>query len=131
MGESGSDLLALELRCNVAAPRRVRRALCKLEGLGWRLGDAMLIATELVTNALRHSACRENESIEVRVNQTEERLLISVQDPGKSGKEAKVQAPTDLGEGGVGLWVVEQLSRRWGDERDGGYRVWAELPLTG
>jgi anti-sigma regulatory factor (Ser/Thr protein kinase) len=130
MGESGSDLLALELRCNVAAPRRVRRALSKLEGLGWRLGDAMLVATELVTNALRHSACREHESIEVRVNQTDERLLISVHDPGKSGKVAKVHPPADLGEGGVGLWVVEQLSRRWGDERCDGYRVWAELPLT-
>jgi serine/threonine-protein kinase RsbW len=131
MGESGSDLLALEVRCNVAAPRRVRRALDKLDGLGWRLGDAMLVATELVTNALRHSACREHESIEVRVHQTEERLLISVQDPGKSGKVAKVLPPTDLGQGGVGLWVVEQLSRRWGTERDGGYRVWAELPLAG
>ena len=31
----------------------------------------------------------------------------------------------------MGLWVVEQLARRWGDERAAGYRVWAELPLTG
>jgi serine/threonine-protein kinase RsbW len=130
MGETGSDLLALEVRCNVAAPRRVRRALSKLDGIGWRLGDAMLVATELVTNALRHSACREHESIEVRVHQTEERLLISVQDPGKSGKVAKVRPP-DLGQGGVGLWVVEQLSRRWGAERHDGYRVWAELALAG
>ncbi len=131
MAETGSDLLALEVRCTVAAPRRVRGALSKLEGLGWRLGDAMLVATELVTNALRHSACREDESIHVQVQQTRENLVISVQDPGKSGKEARVRSPADLGEGGVGLWVVEQLSRRWGAERRDGYRVWAELPLSG
>ena len=123
-------MLALELRCDLAAPSRVRGALSRFEGLGWRLGDAMLVATELVTNALRHSHCREDESIQVQLEHTDERLLISVQDPGTSGKVAEVQRPSDLGEGGVGLWVVEQLARRWGTERDGGYRVWAELPLA-
>jgi serine/threonine-protein kinase RsbW len=130
MGHTGSDVLHLELRCDVGAPSRVRRALSRLEGLGWRLGDAMLVATELVTNALRHSDCREDESIEVKVHHTSERVVISVRDPGNSGDVARVRQPTDLGSGGVGLWVVEQLSGRWGDERRDGYRVWAELPLA-
>jgi anti-sigma regulatory factor (Ser/Thr protein kinase) len=130
MGESESDVLALALRCDVAAPARVRGALNQLEGLGWELGDAMLIATELVTNALRHSACDEDEVLHVQVRQTAERLLISVRDPGTSGKAAEVRTPADLGEGGVGLWLVDQLSRRWGTERVDGYRVWAEVALA-
>ena len=130
MGESESDVLALALRCDLAAPSRVRGALSQLEDLGWELGDAMLVATELVTNALRHSACDEDELIHVQVRQTAGRLLISVHDPGASGKAAEVRAPADLGEGGVGLWLVEQLSRRWGTERLDGYRVWAEVALA-
>lgn len=90
----------------------------------------MLVATELVTNALRHSACDEDELIHVQVRQTAGRLLISVHDPGASGKAAEVRSPADLGEGGVGLWLVEQLSRRWGTERLDGYRVWAEVALA-
>ena len=130
MPESGSDVLDLGLSCDVAAPSLARRAFSKLEGLGWKLGDAMLIATELVTNALRHSACSETDSIQVQVHQTPERLVISVCDPGKSGQEARLRRPSDLAHGGVGLWVVEQLSQRWGTERREGYRVWAELPLA-
>jgi anti-sigma regulatory factor (Ser/Thr protein kinase) len=130
MGETQSDVIALEVRCDVAAPSRVRSALRRLEGVGWRLGDAMLIASELVTNALRHSNCEEDQSIEVRVDRTPDRLLISVHDPGASGEDARVRRPTNVGQGGLGLWLVEQLARRWGAERDGGYRVWAELPLA-
>jgi serine/threonine-protein kinase RsbW len=130
MGHNEAGLLHLELRCDVGAPSRVRRALGRLDQLGWRLGDAMLVATELVTNALRHSACREQDSIEVEVHQSGERVVISVRDPGKSGRVAQVREPGELGQGGVGLWLVDQLSRRWGDERNGGYRVWAELPLA-
>src|SRR3979409_1843031 len=113
MGEAESDVLALDLRCDLAAPARVRGALSRLEGRGWRLGDAMLVATELVTNALRHSNCHEDESIQGQLEQAPECLLISVQDPGTSGKVARARHPHDIGEGGVGLWVVEQLARRW------------------
>jgi serine/threonine-protein kinase RsbW len=130
MGDHESNVLELDVRCDLAAPSQVRGALSHLDGVGWQLGDAMLVASELVTNALRHSDCDDQQSIEVRVDRTPERLLISVRDPGLSGKAAKVQAPVDLGQGGVGLWLVEQLSRTWGTERNGGYRVWAELQLA-
>jgi serine/threonine-protein kinase RsbW len=130
VGETESDVLALELRCDVEAPSRVREAVSGIEGIGWRLGDALLIASELVTNALRHSGCDENEVIHVQVRRWRDRLLISVRDPGASGKSAQAGIPTELGNGGFGLWVVEQLARNWGAEREGGYRVWAELPLA-
>jgi anti-sigma regulatory factor (Ser/Thr protein kinase) len=130
MDDRDSKVLALDLRCNVTAPSRVREALSRAEGIGWRLGDAILVASELVTNALRHSGCTDAQFIHVQVRKARNRLLISVVDPGHSGLQARAAFPADVGAGGVGLWVVEQLSRRWGTERDGGYRVWAELPLA-
>lgn len=131
MGERGSEDVALDVRCDLGAPSEVRGAVGRLDGMGWMLGDAMLIASELVTNALRHSGCDERDLLHVELSQTPERLLISVRDPGASGKTAQARRPVDIGDGGIGLWLVEQLSGRWGAERNGGYRVWAELPLTG
>lgn len=130
MVDQKMDLLELDLRCNVSAPARARDALARLDGLGWLLGDAMLIASELVTNAVRHSSCTDTQLIQMRVRRERGHLVISVRDPGGSGNSARAALPADIAAGGVGLWVVEQLSRRWGAERNDGYRVWAELPLA-
>jgi two-component sensor histidine kinase len=96
--------------------------------LGWVLGDAMLVASELVTNAVRHSLCTEDELLSVTISR-DGRLRISVLDPGGSGKSAEIaDRPLELG--GLGLKVVEQLATDWGSERYvDGYRVWAELEL--
>jgi len=54
-------------------------------------------------------------------------VKIHVLDPGTSARSAEIaDRPYDVG--GLGLKVVEALSRRWGTERgDRGYAVWAEL----
>jgi anti-sigma regulatory factor (Ser/Thr protein kinase) len=130
MANGERDVLTLDLRCDVAAPSPAREALSQIDGIGWALGDAMQVASELVTNALRHSGCRETEYINVRVRRARGGLRISVSDPGGSGKSAKVARPVDLGAGGLGLWLVEQIARSWGTERNDGYRVWAELPVA-
>jgi hypothetical protein len=31
--------------------------------------------------------------------------------------------------GGWGLRIIDALCERWGEERDGGYRVWAQITL--
>jgi two-component sensor histidine kinase len=88
----------------------------------------MLVASELVTNAVRHSHCAEDEFLSVSISR-DGHLRISVLDPGGSGKNAEIaDRPLDLG--GLGLKVVEQLATDWGAERRGdGYRVWAELEV--
>ena len=130
MSSREPDVIALDLRCDIAAPSRVREALSRLDGLGSLLADAMLVATELVTNALRHSGCTETQLIHVQVRKACDRLLISVDDPGHSGKTVHRQPQPEIGSGGLGLWLIDQIARRWGDERPNGYRVWAELPLA-
>jgi len=118
----------LHIRCDRHAPAVVRTSLQRVGGLGWPLGDAMLVSSELVTNAVRHSGARPDKLIEVRVWVEGERLRISVRDPGERGE---VILRSDEEPGGMGLRIVEELALRWGAERDGGHRVWAELPVAG
>jgi anti-sigma regulatory factor (Ser/Thr protein kinase) len=120
------ELLQLSVRCDAFAPGFVRQAMSELPGMGWVLGDAMLVASELVTNAVRHSMCAEDEFLTVRVAR-DGWVRIEVLDPGASGRSAEIaDRPFELG--GMGLKVVEAVARRWGTERaGGGYAVWAEL----
>jgi anti-sigma regulatory factor (Ser/Thr protein kinase) len=96
------------VRCDEFAPVAVRQEMTRLSDLGWVLGDAMLVASELVTNAVRHSLCTEDEFLSVCIT-SDGRLRISVLDPGGSGREAHIaDRPVELG--GLGLKVVEQLA---------------------
>jgi anti-sigma regulatory factor (Ser/Thr protein kinase) len=117
------------VRCDEFAPAAVREGMTRLSELGGVLGDATLIASELVTNAVRHSRCTEDEYLSVVITR-DGRLRISVLDPGRSGRDAEIaDRPIELG--GLGLKVVEQLATAWGAERhDEGYSVWAELDLS-
>jgi anti-sigma regulatory factor (Ser/Thr protein kinase) len=119
---------SFELRCDRDAPAAVRDEVRKLGRLGVAPTDAMLVASELVTNAVRHSGAREEDRLAIRMRLGQDRLLISVTDPGTSGGAARAQSPQDPS-AGIGLRLVEQLSQRWGSDRGDGHRVWAELAV--
>jgi anti-sigma regulatory factor (Ser/Thr protein kinase) len=126
------DLLSLELPCNLHAPVTVRDALADVHDGGWSLDDGRLVASELVTNAVRHSGCGGEHRLKIEVGKREGRLLISVHDPGLSGQAARPRAvdpkiADEIDTSGWGLHIVDQLSETWGAERPDGYRVWAEL----
>jgi anti-sigma regulatory factor (Ser/Thr protein kinase) len=95
------------------------------------IGDVMLIASELVTNAVLYSGCNEEDEIELRLERTDGHLRLSVLDPGRSTQSARVAVDEQRASGGLGLFVVEQLASRWGADRSERYRVWAEVPLRG
>jgi serine/threonine-protein kinase RsbW len=124
------DLLSLTVPCNRDAPAAVRQALGQIPRLGCLLDDGLLVASELVTNAVLHSGCAIDHVIRVRASLSEDHLLISVHDPGLSGQEATPRSPAQLGVGGFGLQIVDRLALRWGAERPDGYWVWAELATT-
>ena len=94
------------------------------------MGDVILIASELVSNAVLHSGCTSADTLAVQVDRTGDRLVVSVADPGLSGRTAAVAVAEQRAAGGLGLWIVEQVARAWGAERTQGYRVWAELSLA-
>ena len=130
-GEGGDPHreVRLDLHCDEDAPGRARDRLRRLEGIGWVLGDAMLVTTELVSNAVRHSGATANDRVSVAVKLDGRHLRITVVDPGRSGDSARARDSGDAF-GGFGLQLVTQLASRWGAERIGGYRVWAELDLS-
>lgn len=123
-----ADVLHLCVPCDELAPAAVREKMRSLRGLDGALDDAVLVASELVTNAVRHSMCAEDDLLTVRITR-DGRCRIAVIDPGASGQSAEIaERPVELG--GLGLKVVEQVAAAWGSERrDDGYRVWAELEL--
>ncbi len=88
--------------------------------------DAVLVVSELVTNALRHG---EGAAV-VRASVRNEVLELSVTDTGDS---LPAQQPIDLGRvGGLGLQVVERVSAEWGVAPfPGGKTVWAVIHLRG
>lgn len=87
--------------------------------------DTELIASELVTNAIRHGVGP------VSLRLIKHRLLTcEVSDAGKSFPRLRHTCCSD--EGGRGILLVSQLSRRWGSRWiTGGKVVWAEQDLPG
>lgn len=123
--------MALTLPCAPTASASVREELSHIDGLGWVLGDVMLVASELVNNAVTHSGAMPHHDLQVQASRDEELLTISVRDPGLSGSHASPAPPTGVQVGGWGLRIVDALCECWGEERDDGYLVWAQISLGG
>ena len=90
-----------------------------------RLGDLRLVTTEIVTNAIRHGA--RPGSVLLAATPKDGYLCVQVTDEGAG----LVPSPGAMGSdahGGFGLFIVEQLTRRWGVTReDRRTRVWFEF----
>jgi anti-sigma regulatory factor (Ser/Thr protein kinase) len=113
------------------APRVARHTLRSVLA-GWQLTDtelihdATLVASELVTNAIRH--CGEIVSLEVHLDS--DVLEVAVRDG-----DAVLPRPRSTGnfeESGRGLAIVAAVATDWGAEArpDGGKRVWVRLAVA-
>ena len=89
------------------------------------LEDVRLLVTELITNALRHGKLIPGDRVSVKASVDEGVVRIEVTDPGRDG-EVEPREPGARG-GGYGLYMVDQLSQRWGVESNEGTTVWCEL----
>jgi anti-sigma regulatory factor (Ser/Thr protein kinase) len=92
------------------------------------LDSVQLLLSELVSNSVRHSGASAGELAVVRVRLTRDTVRLEVEDPGRGGVIAPRSPNLQRGDG-LGLNVVQALSRRWGPKRvaAGGTRVWAQL----
>jgi anti-sigma regulatory factor (Ser/Thr protein kinase) len=88
------------------------------------LEDAVLLTSELVSNALLHAGTE----IELRLDSNGHRLRIEVYD---HDSRPPVTAPVEVdATSGRGLFLVENLANDWGiDSRTDGKAVWFELQL--
>jgi two-component sensor histidine kinase len=91
------------------------------------VGDAALVVSELLSNAIRHAAPLPGSQVRVTWTLHDDVLRIAVSDGG-SGCVPRVAQGSPAAPGGRGLGIVESLSSGWGAFRDHGETtVWAVL----
>lgn len=91
--------------------------------------DLHLLTTELVTNAVVHAGAGASDTIELGAASAADALRVWVTDPGRGTDSPHVEELDLEVPGGMGLYLVEKISSRWGAERldSGANRVWFEL----
>jgi anti-anti-sigma factor len=128
------ERVELELPRDPGAPRaareELRRAL-ELEMAELELSTALLLTSELVTNAVLHPDPSRQEPISVRITSYPQRLRVEITDRGPGfDPDNRPSRPPELG--GRGLLVVDRLASRWGTahitvEGEPRFAVWYEM----
>ena len=112
-------LLALEPRPESA--RLARRAL-HAHGLNEDIEHTVtLLATEIVSNAVRHAGLRTDQRIVFFARLNDDFARVEVADPGIGFDPDTVETE------GFGLRLLAKLAARWGVESSRGCKVWFEV----
>jgi len=123
--------LRMELARDVNAPGLARAAVFEqllTAGVDGELGQtAMLLVSEVVSNAVRHSQGPADAAIAMEATITAGGLRVAVTDAGE-GFTPRPRDPEQPG-AGYGLYLLERSASSWGVESDGGTTVWFELDL--
>lgn len=107
---------------SISAVRDFVRECCADWGVSESSDTAVLLASELATNAVRYAST----PVTVWLGYRPDRIVLSVEDA--SHASATVRAPGVLDEGGRGLLLVDALAERWGErEVANGKLIWAEI----
>jgi anti-sigma regulatory factor (Ser/Thr protein kinase) len=119
----------LELERNVQAPALARAEIAdrcrELQLDGSLCQSLILLVSEVVSNAVRHSEADPSEPIGMRATFGERTIRVTVVDAGR-GFTPRPRDP-ERTSGGYGLYLLEKVSERWGVESRGGTTVWFEL----
>ncbi|MHA5049930.1 ATP-binding protein [Streptomyces sp. SD15] len=114
---------------SVAQARHLTRARLS----GWAVSNdtcdtAVLVVSELVTNAIVHSA---SERVVCELHDDDNLLRIAVRDEGRAPGEPHPSPGQPEEEHGRGLLLVAATCRSWGAQATGpGLLVWAALPRS-
>lgn len=121
----------VKIRADDRAPAAARRV---LEDFATALGDgvlcnAQLLATELVTNSVRHASLGPDASITLTLSLSDTVLRVAVSNPGRGFEANAAPMPTgEIPHGGRGLILLEGRAQRWGIDNSVDTTVWFELP---
>ncbi|GGQ07143.1 MULTISPECIES: ATP-binding protein [Streptomyces] len=86
--------------------------------------DALLIAAELLSNAVKHAGGIRRLTLTHR----DGLLRVAVTDPSPEPPRLRAHRPDSIG--GHGVFLVDRLAQRWGTRPNGrGKTVWATLAL--
>ncbi|MEG9227736.1 ATP-binding protein [Aeromicrobium sp. Sec7.5] len=92
------------------------------------IDDALIVLSEMLTNAVSHGRPGDDGTIEVSWSIAKGLLEISVRDHGEGNELAPIDFDNDS-LSGRGLAIINQITDRWWVDLDGGTRVNAELSL--
>lgn len=125
----------VHLACAPASVAFARRALSDdLKAAGvfdQAVCDAVLVVSELVSNAILHAYPLPGERLKVTWAMDDGWLEVAVSDGGSATMPHTTQ-PTPSSVGGRGLAIVAHISQTWGVRTDEvGLTVWAILPAPG
>jgi anti-sigma regulatory factor (Ser/Thr protein kinase) len=91
------------------------------------VGDAVLVVSELLSNAIKHARPLPGSNVQVAWALDDDAVEVAVSDGGSATRPMPAQA-TVSSLGGRGLNIVEYLARTWGVRSDDeGLTVWAVL----
>jgi anti-sigma regulatory factor (Ser/Thr protein kinase) len=95
------------------------------------VGDAVLVVSELFSNAIRHARPLPGANLRVAWDLAEDAVEVAVSDGGSATRPHLANAPLSS-LGGRGLDIVGYLSRSWGVRTDDqGLTVWAVVAAPG
>jgi two-component sensor histidine kinase len=92
--------------------------------------DVVLVASELVSNAVRHTpAAHGNDDLGVTWTVESDNVLIGVLDASPEMPHRRTTDETETR--GRGLFIVATLAHEWGAQRlNEGKQVWARVPIV-
>jgi anti-sigma regulatory factor (Ser/Thr protein kinase) len=110
------------------ARRRLSADLAAAGVFGQAVGDAALVVSELLSNAIKHAWPLPGAKLQVTWLMEHGSVEVAVSDGGGPTRPRPSRPPVSS-LGGRGLGIVEQLSNDWGIRTDDvGQTVWAKLP---
>jgi len=122
------ELAIHQLEPEAASVPEARRLACEFVGplmSEEQISHLSVAITEVVANSVRHSG--SSEGIRLMLTRKDDYLCVRVTDGG-NGLVPQPGAMSSEPGAGFGLFLVEQMTRRWGVTReDGRTRVWFEI----
>ena len=89
--------------------------------------DLELLTSEVVTNALKHARVTTENSVAVEALVFDDVVRVEVRDRGSGFDPPTPGPPGQLRPSGWGLFLVEELARRWGVDSVPSTTVWFEV----
>jgi len=129
-GAAAERRFRFELAAHPGSPAQARR-LTRARLSGWSVCEdtcdtAVLVVSELVTNAIVHTA---SSHIVCELHDGDDLVRIAVRDEGCAPGEPRPSPQRPDEEHGRGLLLIDGLCRAWGAQEHGpGLLVWADLP---
>ena len=125
------DSVRRSLAPDLDAPAAARRALDRFGGQleADVIERSALAVTEVVTNSVTHAGLTAAQPIDLKIQVFPGCLRLEVADEGTRSFDPVARLPPAGQNSGRGLWMIDQLTDRWGVEFTHSTRVWCEFDL--